>query len=61
MNEFLSNFEFLDVTRWSAATLTSVRIAVILVVAWIAVGVMQRAIRLFRSRLTARMDDRVAV
>ncbi len=61
MNEFLSNFEFLDVTRWSAATLTSVRIAVILVVAWIAVGVMQRAIRLFRSRLTARMDDREAV
>jgi small conductance mechanosensitive channel len=61
VNEFLSRFAFLDVTQWSPATQTAVRIAVIVVVAWIAIGVLQRAIRLFRQRIAARLDDREAV
>jgi small conductance mechanosensitive channel len=61
VNEFFSRIAFLDVTRWSSATQTGVRIAVIVLVAWIAIGVLQRAIRLFRQRIAARLDDREAV
>jgi small conductance mechanosensitive channel len=61
VNEVLSNLEFLDVTKWSAATMASVRIALILIVAWITVRLLQRAIRLFRMRIAARLDDREAV
>lgn len=61
VNGLLSRLDFLDVTRWSAVTQTSVRIAVILVVAWVAIGVLQRAIRLFRERIAARLGDREAV
>ncbi len=41
----------------SGATLTAVRIGLILVAAWILTGLLQRAIRGFRLRLAARMDD----
>jgi small conductance mechanosensitive channel len=61
VQQLLSRFSFLDVTQWSPATQTSVRIALIVVVAWIAIGVLQRAIRLFRQRIAARLDDREAV
>ncbi len=61
MNELFSGLDFLDVTRWSHATTASVRIGLILLVAWIAVAVLQRAIRLFRMRIAARLDDREAV
>lgn len=49
---------------WSSLgdyTAIAVRITVIALVAWIAVGLLHRAIRLFRERLTARIDDREAV
>ncbi len=61
MNEALSSLEFLDVTKWSQATTAGVRIGLILLIAWIAVAVLQRAIRLFRMRIAARLDDREAV
>lgn len=61
MQELLSRLSFLDVTQWSHATQSSVRITVIIVVAWIAIGVLQRAIRLFRQRIAARLGDREAV
>ncbi len=61
MKDLLSRFSFLDVTQWSPATQTSVRIAVIVLVAWLAIGILQRAIRLFRQRIAARLDDREAV
>lgn len=40
------------------ATATALRIAVIVIVAWIATAVLQRAIRAFRIRVAARMEDR---
>jgi moderate conductance mechanosensitive channel len=49
---------------WSSLgdyTTIAVRITIIAIVAWIVVGVLHRAIRLFRERLTARIDDREAV
>lgn len=61
MQELLSRLSFLDVTQWNHATQSSVRITVIIVVAWIAIGVLQRAIRLFRQRIAARLGDREAV
>jgi len=61
VKDLLSRFSFLDVTQWTPATQTSVRIAVIVLVAWLAIGILQRAIRLFRQRIAARLDDREAV
>jgi small conductance mechanosensitive channel len=49
---------------WSemgGATTTALRIAGIVIVAWILSGVLQRAIRSFRIRIAARLDDREAV
>jgi small conductance mechanosensitive channel len=43
------------------AGLTAARILAIIVVAWIASALLQRAIRAFRVRLASRMDDREAV
>lgn len=42
------------------ATTTALRITVIVVVAWILTSVLQRAIRAFRIRVAARMEDREA-
>lgn len=39
------------------ATTTALRITVIIVAAWVLIGVLQRAIRGFRLRLAERMDD----
>ena len=61
MQNLLSRFPFLDVTQWSQATHTLVRIALIVLVAWIVMALLQRAIRLFRERIAARLDDREAV
>lgn len=44
----------------TAAT-TTVRVLVIIVAAWVLVGVLQRTIRAFRERIAARFDDREAV
>jgi small conductance mechanosensitive channel len=44
----------------SAAT-TLLRILVILVAAWIVIGLLQRAIRAFRVRIASRLDDREAI
>ncbi|MDP1648727.1 MAG: mechanosensitive ion channel family protein [Rubrivivax sp.] len=41
-----------------SATTTVLRIAVIVVVAWVATAALQRAIRAFRIRVAARMGDR---
>ncbi len=52
----LFNFSELD-----PKLITLLRVALIAVVAWIALGVMQHLIRLFRERLTRRMEDREQV
>lgn len=44
----------------SAAT-SALRIVLIVVAAWILIGVLQRAIRAFRIRIASRFDDREAV
>ncbi len=49
---------------WSGlggAATTGLRIVVIVVAAWILIGVLQRAIRAFRIRIASRLDDREAV
>lgn len=43
-----------------SATTTALRIAVIVTVAWVLTTVLQRAIRTFRIRIAARMEDREA-
>jgi small-conductance mechanosensitive channel len=43
------------------AAFTAVRVLVIVIVAWVAVAVLQRTIRAFRVRIAARLDDREAV
>ncbi|MBX3637435.1 MAG: mechanosensitive ion channel family protein [Rubrivivax sp.] len=44
-----------------SATATALRITVILVAAWVLVAVLQRAVRAFRTRIAARLDDVEAV
>ncbi|MFZ2648768.1 MAG: mechanosensitive ion channel family protein [Burkholderiaceae bacterium] len=49
---------------WSGmggAATTGLRVVVIVVVAWVLIGVLQRAIRAFRIRIASRLDDREAV
>jgi moderate conductance mechanosensitive channel len=51
-------------TLWSGlggAATTGLRIVVIVIAAWILIGVLQRAIRAFRIRIASRFDDREAV
>jgi small conductance mechanosensitive channel len=45
----------------NGAALTGLRIAAIVVAAWIATAVLQRTIRAFRNRVAARMEDRESV
>lgn len=48
---------------WAAmgpAAITLLRVSVIVIVAWVLVAVLQRAIRAFRIRIAARLDDREA-
>ena len=51
-------------STWShmgPAAFTALRVLVIVIVAWVAVAVLQRTIRAFRVRIAARLDDREAV
>jgi len=58
MNDaWMQGLEFLDATRWGGGTVTIVRVVAIVVVASIAIGVLQRLIRLFRERIASRFDD----
>ncbi|OGA07536.1 MAG: mechanosensitive ion channel protein MscS [Betaproteobacteria bacterium RIFCSPLOWO2_12_FULL_65_110] len=49
--------EFLNVAQWDYAAVTLARVVLIAVVAWIALGVTRRLIRIFRTRITRAMDD----
>ena len=61
MNDLLKRIDALDVSRWSGMTQTTLRIAVILLLAWLVATLLRRAIRLLRSRIEARIDDREAL
>jgi moderate conductance mechanosensitive channel len=54
-------FGLLDPAQWGGTTVTGLRIVVIVVAAWIVIGILQRLIRLFRERLASRMGDPEAV
>jgi len=61
MGQFFHKFDFLSVAQWDHGILTLLRIVLIAVAAWIALGVTQRLIRLFRERIASRMEDREQV
>jgi len=57
VEQLLNKIAFLNVAQWDHAAITLMRVALIAVAAWIALGVTQRLIRLFRERITRGMDD----
>ena len=57
MEKLLHSIEFLNAAQWDQAFITLLRVVLIAVVAWIALGVLQRLIRIFRTRITRAMDD----
>jgi len=61
VSDLLKRIDALDVSRWSGMTQTTVRIVVILLLAWLVATLLRRAIRLLRSRIEARIDDREAL
>ena len=60
MESFLSTLSQFDVSRLGSGTLTTMRILLIITIAWIAVSVLQRALRVVRMRIASRLDDRDA-
>lgn len=58
MNDLITRLEALDVSKWSQFTQVSVRIAMILLLAWLVATVLRRAIRMLRQRIEMRIDDR---
>jgi small conductance mechanosensitive channel len=58
VNDLLARLDFLDIANWNAGALTALRVVLIAAAAWIALAVLHRLTRLFRERLTARMEDR---
>ncbi len=60
MDGVLANLQESWVRMGGAATV-ALRIAVIVVAAWVAIALLQRAIRAFRIRIASRFDDREAV
>jgi small-conductance mechanosensitive channel len=49
-------FYNIDWTRWSGPALSALRIVLILVVAWVAVNLLQRAVGIVRLRVEVRLD-----
>ena len=48
-------------SRFDGPAVTGLRVLAIVIVAWIAIGILQRSIRAFRMRIASRLDDREAV
>ena len=57
MNRLSEILDRLDISHLGAGALTALRIVLIIVVAWVAIAVLQRAIRLLRTRIASRLDD----
>ena len=57
MEKLLHSLGFLNFARWDPAFITALRVVLIAVAAWIVLGVTQHLVRLFRERITSRMDD----
>ena len=58
MEQLLHSLKFLNFAQWDPALITLLRVVLIALVAWIGLGLMQRLTRLFRERITRRMEDR---
>ena len=58
LEQILHKIEFLNLAQVDHGLVTALRVVLIVVAAWIALGVSRRLIRLFRERLTNRMEDR---
>ena len=61
MNQLISRLDALDIGRWTALTQTTLRIVMILVLAWLLATVLRRGIRLLRARMEERTGDREAL
>jgi small conductance mechanosensitive channel len=61
MNDITPILDLLNPGHWNPATVTALRVLVIVIVAAIAIAVLQRLIRLFRERLSLRLGDPEAV
>jgi moderate conductance mechanosensitive channel len=57
MEQIIAMFETIRASGWGGVLVTGLRILVIVIVALVAMRVLQRLIRLFRERITRRMDD----
>lgn len=57
MKEFWSEMKLIESINWGAAAATFFRIMLIMLLAAIAIHLLQKLIRLFRERLTRNMDD----
>ena len=57
MEQLLHRIESLTVAQWDHAAVTLVRVVLIAVVAWIALGMTRRMLRIFRERITRGMVD----
>ena len=56
MNDLIETIRAINWERWSAPALSGLRIVLIVVVAWIAISVLQRAVRVVRLRVEGRLD-----
>lgn len=55
MERLMALFDRIDWSRWEAPAKSGLRIVLILVLAWVAIAVLQRLVRAVRIRITARM------
>jgi small-conductance mechanosensitive channel len=56
MNAIMEYIDAFDWARWSAPALSGLRIVLIVVIAWIAIRTLQRAVRALRLRVEGRLD-----
>ena len=61
MNIMISNSDLAEFWRDMAAAGPALRVVLIIVLAWVAIAVMQRTIRALRTRIAGQMGDREAV
>ena len=61
MNNMISNSDLAEFWRDMAAAGPALRVVLIIVLAWVAIAVMQRTIRALRTRIAGQMGDREAV
>jgi small conductance mechanosensitive channel len=61
VKDLIPHIDTLDIGRWTVVTQHTVRIALILALAWLVATILRRAIRVLRGRIESRIDDREAL